>query len=427
MEMASQPLMSEAHNVYALLEAQATYEGMASHSSGRRPFILTRAGYAGIQRYAAVWTGDVVSNWEGLRGSLPMLLNMGLSGLSFVGSDVGGYSGNATPELYARWMGLGAVSPFLRAHVTSGVPGQEPWEFGTEVRDISRAMIRERYRLLAYWYSLFDRTATSGEPMLRPLVHDFQSDPAVHALDDQAMLGPYIMVAPILDEAATGRSVYLPKGRWFEYHSGAIFEGPRFVDISATLAGLPMYVHEGAILPRDLAREHTEDSAMEALFLDLYPSEQPSEFTLYEDAGDGLDYQESDTFSRVRYQLQKLEDGAMLRVGARKGLHTPPARGLELRLHRVDGSVERVERSGQIMPHYKGRRELELAGEGWYLDSADRSIVVIMEDRDDMELRFHYDPVVSEARPLVPVTVEMKVPEGTPQDAPVYIATSAND
>lgn len=243
--------MGALHNAYGLFEARATYEAIAARGPGTsdRPFVLSRAGYAGIQKYAAVWTGDTPSTWQGLAQTLPMMLGMGLSGVPMIGSDIGGYSGNATSELYARWLALGSISPFARAHVTSGVRGQEPWMFGDDMSDAARDLLGERYRLMPYLLSLAHEAAQTGAPILRPLVWEFPDDPATYDLADEAMLGPYLLVAPALTEGATTRSVYLPAGRWWEYGTDRVFDGPATIDVALRTPALPMFVRDGAIIP----------------------------------------------------------------------------------------------------------------------------------------------------------------------------------
>lgn len=402
--------LAEVHNVYALAEARATVDGMRAAAPDRRPFVLSRAGHAGIQRYAAVWTGDVVSNWDGLRGSLPMLLGMGLSGLPLVGSDVGGYSGGASPELYVRWMALGSISPFFRAHVTSGVPGQEPWQFGVEARDISRALIEQRYRLLPYWYSLAHEASVTGAPMLRPMVYEFQDDPATHIIGDQAMLGSFLLAAPVLEPGATTRAVYLPAGRWFEVESGAAYDGPATIDVSVTGAALPMFARAGAIVPRGPIVQHTGEAPLDPLSLDLYPGPAPSTFALYEDAGDGYG-----DVAVTRYTLASTPTGARLTVGAREGGYAPPPRSVRIRLRRTDGEVSAILLDGE-----------PLEPTSWHLDRDDRAIVAVVPDRTNAVYDFIYDQVVADPRPPVTVTIEVQVPEGTPTDTPIHVATSAN-
>ncbi len=372
--------MAAFHNAYALHESQATFEALAA--TGKRPFVLSRAGYAGIQRHAAVWTGDTPSTWDGLAQTLPMLLGLGVSGVPIVGSDIGGYSGNASVELYARWMALGSISPFARAHVTDGVRGQEPWMFGDEVTELSRDLLVERDRLLPYLYSLADEAARTGAPILRPLVWEFPEDPAVGNLGDQAMLGPSILVAPIVELGATSREVYLPAGRWFEYHSGAIFDGPSTITVSTTLAALPMFVREGAIIPSASG------------VIDVYPG-APSSFTLYEDDGES---QVGGT--RTRIELAAEADGARL------SLHRDSATPLIVRVHRVDGAVTGVDGASSFTHDLDAR---------------------VLEARvtDAAELRFHYEPTITELRPPVAVTFEVRVPADTPQATPIHIASSA--
>jgi alpha-glucosidase len=343
--------------------------------------VLSRAGYAGIQRYAAVWTGDVPSTWSGLAQTLPMLLGLGVSGVPIVGSDIGGYSGHASPELYARWLALGSVSPFARAHVTSGVPGQEPWMFGSEVTDIARARLGDRMRLMPYLYSLAEEAARTGAPILRPLVWEFPGDPAVENLGDQAMLGPSILVAPVVAAGATSREIYLPAGRWYELHSGAIFDGPTTITARVTLAALPMYVREGAIIPT------TSDTG--ELVLEVYPAAAPSAFTLVEDGG------------RTEITLAGLADGATLTLAPfdRPGPVT-------VRVHRVDGRVDGVD--GATFSHDPD------AG------------VLTAHATTGGTLRFRYDPVIAEPRRSISITFEVRVPADTPASPPIHVATSGN-
>ncbi|MBI5549481.1 MAG: glycoside hydrolase family 31 protein, partial [Deltaproteobacteria bacterium] len=327
--------MAEIHNVYGLLEAKATYEGMKAAAPSHRPFVLTRAGYAGEQRYVAVWTGDAPSSWPTLQESVPMLLNLGLSGVPFVGSDVGGYSGRATPEMFARWMQVGSFSPFFRAHTQNSGARQEPWVFGTEVEDISRAEIQGRYELLPYWYSLFREAGLTGAPILRPLVYEFTADAQTHERGDEVMLGPWILIAPVLEAGVQTRSLYLPAGRWFEARSGAVVEGPTTLEVGLTLAARPTYVREGAIIPRSEATQWVGEKPMTLLELDVYPAARETTFALYEDEGDAFGY-EAGQYSRVTYTLQRTATGATLTASARAGQRAPAARKLHVRVRRVD-------------------------------------------------------------------------------------------
>ena len=422
--------MAEAHNVYALNEAKATWEGFRRAAPDRRPFLLSRAGYAGIQRYAAVWTGDVPSTWHGLAESLPMMLNLGLSGVPFVGSDVGGYAGGASPELFARWMELGAASPFLRVHTTRDAPDQEPWQFGTEVRDLSRIVTTWRYGLLPYLYSLFAEANRTGAPVLRPLVWSFPDDPAARDRGDHALLGPWLLLAPVLTEGATTRAIHLPPGRWFEFASGAVRDGGDF-ETGVTLAALPIWVREGAIVPRRDPQSWIDGSLPDPLYLDVYPARSASTFTLYEDDGDGFAHEDQARFAATTFRLVGDGDGATLEA-SREGALPLPDRWLVVRVRRVDAAPTGVTFDGEALAERASREALfgtddgGGGGDGWWWDERDRSLVVRVADRGAYTLAMAYDPTVATPRPDVLVHLVARVPEGTPRDAPVHVATSAN-
>lgn len=418
--------MGEVHNVYALLEAQATREGLLQAAPQRRPWVLSRAGYAGIQRYAAMWTGDVPSTWHGMSESLPMMLNLSLSGVPLVGSDVGGYSGGASPELFARWMALGVISPFFRVHTTRDGPRQEPWRFGTEVLDLSRALLQLRYRLLPALYSLMDDAARTGAPILRPMFYEFPDDPDVLHIQDQALLGPYLLAAPVLAEGALGRQVYLPAGRWFELHSGAAYDGPTTVDVNTTLAALPLYVRAGGVIALGPGHSHDGEYTGTPLELRLYPGLQPTSTTLYEDAGDGMEYASADAFSRATLRLESTPTGASLSVSPSEGTWRPPQRTVITRTWRVDGAVQGATLDDEELPAQPSLDALLAAGRGWWADAADRSLWVAYADRDGYTLTLRYDPAVAEPLADVPVRLDVHVPPGTPRFTDIHVATSAN-
>jgi len=416
--------MDEIHNVYALVEAMATRQGMLEAAPSRRPFMLTRAGSAGIQRYAAVWTGDAPSDMDAAAQALPMLMGLGLSGVPFVGSDVGGWTGGATPELFARWVEVGAVSPFFRGHVQWGAIDQEPWAFGKEVEEISRLAIGERYRLLPYLYSLFREASLTGAPILRPLVYEFQEDPAVRTLSYQAMLGPWMLYAPVVEEGALKRSIYFPAGRWLEFHSSALVEGPAKQEIGVTLQALPVYLREGSIVPRSQLMSYSDEEPIDPLYLELFPAGEATTFTLYEDDGDSLDYQEGH-YSEITYTAQLLDSGAILEASPRKGAFVPPPRHLFVRARRADHPPSTVSLFGTDLAELPTLEELETAQSGWFYDENDLSILVAFPDQPDFTLVMEYDPGITEPSPVVLVPVKVKLPPDTQKDSPIHIATSA--
>ena len=236
------------HNEYALLMAQGTVEGMKKTAPDLRTFVLSRAGSAGIQRYAANWMGDNASRWDHLQMSLPMAMGLGLSGQPFVGADIGGFVEPTNSELFIRWIQCGALTPFCRNHNDDTVD-QYVWSFGSGVQKIAEKFIKLRYRLLPYIYSQFVKSSERGCPVQRPLVYDFQDDPACRQIDNQYMFGSDILVAPILEAGATSRHIYLPEGEWFNIENKKFYKGQKWISFKAKIDSLPWFIKCGSVIP----------------------------------------------------------------------------------------------------------------------------------------------------------------------------------
>ena len=323
---------AEARNLYGLLEARATYEGLRRLRPDERPFLLTRSGYAGIQQYSAVWTGDNISAWEHLEMALPQLMNLGLSGVAFCGTDIGGFWHDATPELYARWMQLGAFSPFARGHSVRDSRPHEPWAFGLEVEGIARRYLELRYRLLPYLYTCFHYAATTGAPVLRPLVYAYPADAAVAALHDQALFGSDLLLAPVYRPGVTQRLVYLPAGIWHDYWTGARISGGQHIVAEAPLGTLPLYVRGGSIIPSGPTMQWSGERPLDPLTLDIYAGNLPTATgSLYDDDGATYAYERGDA-RLTMYRYQRSGDVAALRATSSGGLAPPPRRTI-LRFH----------------------------------------------------------------------------------------------
>ena len=237
------------HNQYALLMAMATTAGLREAMPELRTFVLSRAGFAGIQRYAANWMGDNMSRWDHLWLSMPMAAGFGISGQAFVGADIGGFAGSSNGELFLRWMQYGTLTPFCRNHSSIGNVDQYVWAFGDVIRDLVREAIRLRYRLMPYLYAAFLRAAETGAPVQRPLVFDHQYDPTVRDIDDEYLLGPDLLVAPVYAAGATARQVYLPAGGWYDWHTGALVGGNRYLNVAVSMDRIPIYARGGAVIP----------------------------------------------------------------------------------------------------------------------------------------------------------------------------------
>jgi len=301
--------LREAHNVYGQLMSRATFEGLSHLRPSERPFVLTRATYAGGQRYAAVWTGDSQTDWASLRQSVSMLLGLGLSGFPFVGSDISGFTGPATGELYARWLQAGVFFPFMRSHTTFGTPDKEPWSFGWRYEDVNRKSIELRYELLPYIYNVMQQASQTGLPALRPLFLDYPADKTVAGMDDEFLFGSDLLVAPVLSEAATSRHFYLPKGDWFDYWDGKRYSGGQWYDVPVTIDSIPMFVRGGGFIFRQPVVQDTDEMPGQSLRVLVAPAAE-SESALYEDDGETPAYQKGEFMTRRFHQRRK--DGQLI-------------------------------------------------------------------------------------------------------------------
>jgi alpha-glucosidase len=336
------------HNQYALLMAMGTADGLRRALPEMRPFVLSRAGFAGIQRYAANWMGDNLSRWDHLWLSVPMAMGFGLSGQPFVGADVGGFAGNATPELFVRWMQYGALTPFFRNHSEIGNVDQYAWAWGDVVQDLAREAIRLRYRLMPYLYSTFVRATETGAPVQRPLVFDYQDDPTVRDLDDEYLLGPDLLVAPVVAPGTTARQVYLPAGTWYDWHNDAVAGGKRYVQVPTPMERIPLFVRGGAVIPMwPEAPPSTAGYHPSAIELHLFvpASDGTHHSFLQEDDGVTLAALHGASY-RTDFELRRADDRVVLRatVGgdgykefAREAFHLV-VHGAQPRSVRLDGA-----------------------------------------------------------------------------------------
>lgn len=257
---------AEIHNVYGHFMGKATYEGYRKHTK-KRPFVITRAAYAGTQKYACVWTGDNQSLWSHLQMLVPQLCNLGMSGFALCGTDIGGFGADTTPELLSRWIEAAMFSPFFRNHSAKGTRRQEPWMFGDEVVDIYRKYVNLRYQFLPYIYDLFYQGQTTGLPIMRPLVLHYEDDENVKNLNSEFLVGEQILVAPILEQGATKRMIYLPKGTWYDFWTKEKLEGQQYILRDAPIDVCPIYIKEGSIIPMYDVMQYVGEKPYENLTL----------------------------------------------------------------------------------------------------------------------------------------------------------------
>jgi len=327
------------HNVYANLENQATWDGLIKERPDQRPFIITRAGFPGIQRTSLIWTGDNFSTWSSMRVSVPMQLNMGLSGLAFVGSDIGGFGGWPTPELYARWIELGVFYPFDRIHTSNSMPDQEPWEFGDKVTAISRKMINLRYRLLPYTYTAFEESHRTNAPVMRAMVYEFPADEAVADMSGQFMWGEWLLVAPVLKGLERSKEVYFPEGVWYDFFTGEKYEGPATVEVDAPLDKLPIFARGGAVIPLAPEMDHTGEKRWDPLTVLVFPGRSKSSYTLYEDDKSSMAYKEGE-WSRTTFECAPQADGVEVTINTPEGEYNPKRDTIKLMVHGMSAGAK---------------------------------------------------------------------------------------
>ncbi|MDI1256631.1 MAG: glycoside hydrolase family 31 protein [Flavobacterium sp.] len=293
----------KAHNIYGTQMARATYEGVKRFAYPKRPFIITRSAYSGAQRYTSSWTGDNVASWEHLWIANIQMQRMSISGMGFTGSDIGGFAEQPSGELYARWIQLGVFHPFCRTHSSGDHGDQEPWSFDQEVIDITRKFVELRYQLLPYLYTMFWEYINDGVPMLKPLVYFDQDDPQTHYRTDEFIFGNQILVCPILEPNAQGRRMYLPIGNWYNYWTDELMSGRRELWVKTDYDQIPIFIKEGAIIPKYPVQQYVGELEFEEITLDVYYKLGKEKSFLYEDAQDGYDYNKG-RFSLATFSLR---------------------------------------------------------------------------------------------------------------------------
>lgn len=340
----------KAHNIYGMQMARASYEGIKKHNPKKRPFLLTRANFSGGQRYAALWTGDNIADWDHLRLANEQCRRLSISGYSFVGTDIGGFVKNPSAELFTRWLQLSIFHPLFRNHSMGyNVDGasavkeeaveiqkkisdshQEPWTFGEKHTDINRSVIELRYKLLHYLYTAFWKYVENGTPILRPLSFDYQQDRDAVLRNDEFMFGDNILVSPVLDEGAESVETFFPEGEWYDFRTNEVFVGPQTHIIDAPIEEIPFFVKAGTVLPLREVMQHIGEREQSILKLNIYHGGQETGSQFYEDSGEGYGY-ESGSYRKTTFLTKPVEEGLKI-TAIREGDYIPEYNTVQLRL-----------------------------------------------------------------------------------------------
>ncbi|GAA4311698.1 glycoside hydrolase family 31 protein [Compostibacter hankyongensis] len=294
----------KAHNIYGHLMSRATAEGLKKYLMPHRPFVITRSCYAGAQQWTSVWTGDNSATWDHLSLASLQCQRMAVSGISFIGSDIGGFIGEPDGELYIRWLQLATFHPFMRTHSASNETNfnQDPWSFGSKVEFIARKFIRLRYHLLPYLYTTFWQYATEGTPMLRPMAFVAQEDAETYHRDHEFMLGDHLLISHVSEPGMQEKQVYLPEGNWYYYWNDKTYAGGTSFPISTPLDEIPLFVKAGAVIPQYPRMEFVGAEPVSEMILHVYYEASTVHSILYEDAGDNYGYRNGQ-FNVIRYKV----------------------------------------------------------------------------------------------------------------------------
>jgi alpha-glucosidase (family GH31 glycosyl hydrolase) len=372
------------HNSIALFMQQAIYDAHQRYASERRLFILSRSAFPGSQRYGvALWTGDVDMTFASLRKQVAVGLNVGLAGIPLWGTDIGGFGfgGKCSAELYARWFEFGAFCPLCRPHGDQ-TELREPWQFGPTIEAICRKYLQLRYRLLPYIYTAAHIACSRGIPIMCPLVLEYPNDPNVYNLDDEYLFGHEILVAPILDEQAVERTVYLPAGVWINFWTDYSVSGPCYLRVRADLDEIPLFIRQGAIIPMGPDVQYTSERSLDPLTLEIYRGCDGA-YTLYEDDGESLAYQNG-AFAETRFETTDTPDGLICRIeklyGSVAGNQMP--RTILLKIHKQP-SVSTVYCDDIAVLAVPAAESFTRTDSGSWFDAEKRILLIKLEPTSD--------------------------------------------
>lgn len=338
----------EAKNVYGMQMARSSFESALKYGNGRRPFILTRSGFAGVQRFSAVWTGDNTASDEFLFGGVLLNSQMGLSGIPFVGPDLGGYIGDGTKELYTRWVEVGVFAPYVRNHKGFFTTANEPWSYGEEAEAISRTYIGFRYRLMPYVYSAFYESSVSGMPVARSLCMEFPFENKVYdpLYQYQFMFGDAFLVVPVTS-AEKIKKIWLPEGEWYDIFTGSLHAGNKEWLQEVPVHQIPIFVKASSIIPMQSLVQSTKEKPSDTLFIHIFNGKNDHSWVYYEDAGDGFDYKNGDY---CRRKLEFMPSTGEIIIGQQEGHYPSLFNKMMFILHGFQKNLNRAEVNGTPSP-----------------------------------------------------------------------------
>ncbi len=390
------------HNIYDLLWAKTIFNGFNKFRPDQRIFNLTRSGYAGIQRYGVIpWSGDVSKTFGGLAVQLPMLLNMGMSGLAYHNSDIGGFCcGTPTDELYVRWMEYGTFCPITRAHGVDTDHGTEPYSYSPEAEQICKNYIQLRYRLLPYIYTMAYQNYLTGMPLARPLFFDYPNDNNLTNESSSYLWGNDFLVSPVVQSGQTTKTIYLPEGNWIYYWNDKTYQGSQNITVSTPLNILPLFVKEGSIIPMEPVMDYTDEYPMDTLFLNIYPSStKEADFSLYEDDGKTLDYQ-TGSYCVTDFTAQVVQSNSnnniIVNIGQSAGTFSGKVknRSYVSIIHKINSNPSTVYSNGVELPEVQSYVSLRSSLQGYFFDPGTNKLYVQVLASTDSSYRISINNII---------------------------------
>jgi alpha-glucosidase len=335
----------EAKNVFGMQMARSSFESALKYGNGSRPFILTRSGFAGVQRYSTVWTGDNTASDEFLLGGVLLNSQMGISGIPFVGPDIGGYIGDGTKELFTRWMEVGVFSPFMRNHKGFFTTANEPWAYGEEAEAISKTWLGFRYRLMPYIYSTFYETTLTGMPVARSLCIDYPFESKVYdnLFQHQFLFGDALLVVPVTSQEKV-KKIWLPEGDWYNNFTDEILSGEKEWLQEVPVYQIPVFAKSSAIIPMQSLVQSTKDKPSDTLIIHIFNGNEKNSFVYYEDDGNSFDYQKG-SFCKRNIEFDPAQNQVIL--GKQEGDFVSVFRKIKIILHGFGEKFTTVEIGGK--------------------------------------------------------------------------------
>ncbi|MBU0677751.1 MAG: DUF5110 domain-containing protein [Verrucomicrobia bacterium] len=384
-------------NTFNVLECAVSYNSLKAHYPDKRPFVLSRAGWPGIQRYAVNWSGDNVSSFNHLRHNIRLGASVMISGQPYFGHDVGGFDQSSTNELVVRWTQAGCLNPFFRNHNINYTTAQEPWVFGAPYTGWNRHWIGFRYEIMPYLYSLAAHCVTSGIPFNLPPLFEFTSDTNTWSKSEyEYLVGTHLLAAPVYANGARERSTYLPSGAdWYDWTHGNLYPGGEYTTLPASLGQLPLFVREGAIIPMGPLMDYTGEFVPDYLDVHVWPGGTNS-FELYEDDGKTTNYQ-AGVYARTVLSQQSAGDGVTMTAGSRAGSYDPGSRSWYFVLH-SSPRIQSAKQDALSLTRYGNRDALTNVTRGWSYSYVDRTLIVKVPDSGaSTDIAVLYDNVDSDS------------------------------